>query len=119
MSHYLQDILRFVSALNIILAFASYFVWIAGWYILLQLTRLNFIKLIIAGDICFIFAWAVAYRSHFISIPVHPSETYLAAMLTIREILHFIGVILTLVGACYGLRYLQKKWAEKGLPGEQ
>ncbi len=102
-----------IGAIYTILCLASYLVWISVFYILLQITRLKFLRLIIAGNLFFVLGWAITYRGHFIGYPHDPSTSHLMIMATIQIALNSIGLLLDLAGACYGLRFLQRKWAEK------
>ena len=96
------------------LSFGVLFVWLVGWYILYRMYRLNFLRLIIAGDLLFIALWFFDNRHRFIGHPESltsmEAETVLFAVGTT---LSLAGTIFTTMGACIGVRCLQKVWAEK------
>ena len=99
---------------NSLLNYFGVYIWLAGWYILYQITKLKFLKIIIAGDICYVFASKYLFY-FFLRLTGHPryaSDQFIAMIMITEEILSIGGTLLTIGGAALGLRYLQRKWTQ-------
>lgn len=96
------------------ITFGLLFIWLIGWYILYQMHRLSFLKLLMAGDVLFILLWFLRNRHLLIGHPEEPismvSETL---MFVLGGTLRIGGTIFTAMGVCMGVRYLQRTWAAK------
>ncbi len=101
------DVLKLISRFAYVIQFGLIFVWITGWYILYQMTRLHFLRLLIVGDVFYAMEWVLQNSGHFIGPTTHTVNVIFVFTILVLRILA-TGFIAT--GACLGLRYLQKKW---------
>jgi hypothetical protein len=92
-----------------LLQFVGLFVWLAGWYILYQITRLRFIVLIMSGVLLLMLSQVVGFES--IRSIRHPRLCFQCVVI-LRGFSAVVGTVLHTTGACLGLRYLQKKWTQ-------
>jgi hypothetical protein len=99
---------------NELLCFLGLFIWLAGWYILYQMTRLKFLKLIIVGDILCVAASHFLFRliQNVTGNPAFGTDQLAVTVFCTREVLSLGGTILTVTGAALGLRHLQRKWTQ-------
>lgn len=109
------DVMKLISRFAYVIQFGLIFVWITGWYILYQMTRLHFLKLLIVGDVFYAVEWVLYNSRYFIGHTTHTVNVILVFATLALKILA-TGFIAT--GACLGLRYLQKKWADRGRDSE-
>ena len=101
------DIIKLIARFADVIQFGILFVWITGWYILYQMTRLRFLKLRIIGDVFYAVYW-VLHNSHYFTGNV--THTVNVVLVFTNYALYILAVGSVAVGACSGLRYLQKKW---------
>ena len=99
----LKSILRFANVIQ----FGLLFVWITSWYILYQMTRLGFLKLLIVGDVFYAVAYVLNYSEYFIG---HTTQTGTLIIVFTLRVLRILATGFIATGACIGLRYLQKRW---------
>lgn len=98
-----QSLAGFVEA-DYFIGFFMLFVWFAVYYILYQLTKRPFLKLLMAAIPLYLLA-------RFLHI-IH-SQQYAIIIRYVRELIRFAAVAFETTGAWLGLRYLQKLWEEK------
>ena len=101
---------RFESALWL----GSIFIWAVGYYILFQMYRLRFLKILIVSELL----WAVQWLwSHQVFYPMPSSDvdatlTRFAILSTLDFIIGFMPLAVATIGAIMAVRHLQRKWME-------
>ena len=98
-----------------LLWFGSLLIWLVVFYILHELFKLKFLKLLIISEVFAIVFWFWANRYYFIGLPTDDSYN-VSTEITIAIVdmcLRIIPLLLGTVGAGMGLNYLQKLWKEK------
>ena len=71
------------------------------------MTRLHFLKLLIVGDIFYAIEWILQNSGHFIGSTTHTVNVILVFT---DYALYILAAGFVAVGACSGLRHIQKKW---------
>ncbi len=102
------EVYSVVQQCNYVMNFALNFLWIVGWYLLFQITRLRFLKLFIVGHVLYVLYWLLVHREHFVG---HLGATSYNARLVIGIIEVSIltaSTVVFAIGVCRGVRYLQK-----------
>ncbi|MDD4872181.1 MAG: hypothetical protein PHR77_16620 [Kiritimatiellae bacterium] len=107
----IAEIINYAARLDSALNFGSLFVWLAGWYILYQMTRLGFLKFLIAGYVIYVIDWFIRKRHYFIG---HFANKNVELAISYTDVVINISAdILVLIGICMGVSYLQRKWKDK------
>ena len=101
------DVLKLIFRFADVLQFGFIFVWITGWYILYQMMRLRFLKLLIVGDIFYAAHWILRNSLHFFRHTTHTADV-IVVFTTLT--LYILATGFASAGACLGLRYLQEEW---------
>lgn len=109
----LSDVFVKVGKYDEAVSFVLLFVWLAGWYMLYQMFRLSFLKWIIAGDLLYVLVWLVDHRHQMFD---HEDTLQtLTFFLGVGNTLSFAATILCAIGVCLGIRFLQRKRAERNI----
>ena len=93
----------------------SLLIWLVALYILHEIFKFKFLKLLMISEVFGIVFWFWANRYYFIGMPDPDSynvtsETIIA---TLDMCLRLIPLLTGTIGAGMGLNYLQKLWKEK------
>ncbi len=110
----LYESFAILARLDYLLSFAVLFVCLLGWYILYQMYRLRFLRLMIAGDLLYIASFLFENRHIFLGASEEARSLETDLLIKIVSVtISLAGTIFTTMGACMGVRLLQKMWAEK------
>ncbi|MBA4388019.1 MAG: hypothetical protein C0404_08565 [Verrucomicrobia bacterium] len=117
MSHELIDAINKVFGVlrvaDDIICDAMVLVWLAAWYILYRLFRLSFLRFLIAGELLCLIVMAVPHAYSLVSRLWGPHNELTEIVFTIRAAMSLTSTLLTAIGACLGVRYLQNLWTAK------
>jgi hypothetical protein len=117
--HRLNEIMVSLYRVDYAVSFGGIFVYLVGWYILYQMYRLWFLKLLIAGDLLYTLQFIFVNRHHFFGYPEEPpSFETMTLLMAVETLLSLASILLQTAGACFGVRYLQRKWADWDKKGE-
>lgn len=110
------EISRGISSLEQAIWLGACFIWGTGFYILHQMFRLKFLKLLIWSEVAGIGYWFWAHRAFFFHswlAEENPSHGKIITLVVIGLVAELLPLILGTTGAVMGLGYVQKLWKER------
>ena len=86
--------------------------WVLIWYMVYYLSRHRFVLLLLAGNTIDLLLWLYSHRYLVLDKPAGPIE-HSVAFMVVLNLLYKASSLCLLIGAAFGLRYLQKLMGEK------
>lgn len=90
----------------------SNFVWLVGFYILFQMFKLKFLKLLMTAECLAIVYWFWSNLYYFTGVPEeqNSSLTRIVAIAVTETLLRVMPLLVGTTGAIMGVKFLQNKW---------
>ena len=92
--------------------FAAHLIWITIYYILYQMFKLKFLKLMITAEGVGIVFWIWSHLYYFTGVPEEQNTSlgYTTLVLSANLLLRITPLVLVIIGGSLGLKYLREKW---------